>query len=263
MEKHLLPTIKFLLAFSLASFISLYSYSPPPDIDELLWEQLSPYFLPENHPIKQKLDSLFSQSRAIATQESLIAAGFRYTPTQGLHVTTIVHPDMQGWILKIKTDYGENVQEWQMWVCRINGSKLIQDYIKKNKLNKIFRVPRKYIYPLPIDPSPPNETGFYRKNFILLAENMDLVSPEKNYSLWLNKITKKQLKLIYTIVTDLGLWDSCRHNNICWCTNGKLAFTDTEFYHLWPVNYHPLMEGLNAKNRQFWKSLYKKDNHKE
>lgn len=231
-----------------------YIYNP--NVPKKIWKKVSHYFLPYHHPIKEKLDQIFSTTRATANLDALYAAGFSLTPLQGLRTIAIYHPDLPGWIIKINLDNQQSSRnDWESWINRIEGGQLIRFEIKKNRVSNLFKVPSQWIYPLPEYPSPPENLLANRKNFILIAEDMELVSHGENIAFWQEKITKKHLNALYIIVKNLGLRDCCRKSNVPWCKDGKLAFVDTESYNK-PVGFPDLLRSLNPDMQNYWKDLY-------
>lgn len=237
-------------------------YIQSPSVEDDVWEKVKPYLFPEDHPLKQVLDRIFSSTRVTATVDTLRDAGFVFTERQGLHVITTRHPDLPGLIIKLYTDfqYVENdwqyvEKDWEHWLKRITGANILRKAIPRLGYSDMFKVPKKWIYPLPYEPSPPDSPGYYRKNFILIAKDMDIVSVVKNRKKWREDIKRSHLKALYILIKKYGLDDSIRPNNVPWSRDGKLAFVDTEVHHRFPVNFHPMLEYLNTDNRKYWREL--------
>ena len=161
------------------------AYPPNPHVSNKIWKKASPFFLPEDHPIKPGLDQLFSSSRVILDLKSLELAGFiDPKPRKFTRLIVTKHPDFPGYIFKIYLDAQRyhKMKEWECWIKRIKGVRLIKQIIEERQLQSYFKTPQKWIYPLPAEPSPSED--FIRKNFILVEEDMDLLDSESNEDLW-------------------------------------------------------------------------------
>lgn len=233
-----------------ASF--LYNPWVPPD----LWQELEPYFLPHDHPIKADLDSLFSKMRVTQSANLFEKGGFGKPKMR--EPTNIVigrHEQFKDYIFKVYLDTQPSLNEWINWVHRIEGARAIQCSLERHGFLH-FCTPKKWIYPLPAEPSPPNATRFHRKNFILIVENMNILSLKDNRKAFRKKITPQILQELYTILTEEGLIDSVYPDNIPFTENGQLAFIDTE--HHYPgrsIPYEKLTPFLSKQMKEFWQAL--------
>lgn len=230
-------------------------YVKSPFVSDEGWNAVQPYLIPENHPIKAELDTIFSASRVTRDRESMAAAGFELTETQGLHIVACKHKQLKGYVIKMYTDLNSIEEDWKKWVNRVEGARLIKGAIEKFGYKNIFKVAKKWIYPLPLDPSPPDGPNYHRKNFVLVVKDMKLLDHKTNHKKYRNEADHRLLKKIYKITELLGLSDTPRANNLAWNKEGKLVFVDTETFHKWPVNYHPLVEFLSKYNRARWKEI--------
>ncbi|WP_059358920.1 hypothetical protein [Parachlamydia acanthamoebae] len=229
-------------------------YQKPPHISDQVWQTVSPYLLPENHPLRGSLDRIFSKSRALADTRSLKKAGFYWTKKGSYSpIYPTRHKKIKGYFIKIMTDAQEN-EDWKNWVHRIQGAQDTQKAINEFGCQSLLKVPKKYIYPLPTYPSP-GPGCKKRKNFVLLSEDMKLVERDKNKQLFRKKMTKAHLNAIYKVVTKVGLKDSLYYNNIPWAKDGRLAFVDTEHHHVWPVFYKRFFKLLSPEMLAHWKAL--------
>lgn len=241
---------------------TLFSYERNPYVSEEIWDKVSPYFLPEDHPLKEKLDEIFTKSRAIVGIESMKKAGFgKVAPQKYTQVVVARHEAVEGYIFKIYLDaqrYHKKKTEWYYWIKRITGARAIQQMIDEKGWHDIFKVPKKWVYPLPCDPCPPKD--FVRKNFILVEEDMDIVDNKTNYDLWGSEIiTHEILDHMYYMTTELGLWDCAKPDNAPFSRDGRIAFVDTQSVYEWPIRYDKLTSHLNKENKAYWKELIKKN----
>ncbi len=230
-----------------------YSYNPFVPLDD--WNALQPYFLPINHPVKDRLDRIFTKKRATASKESFEAAGFgKITLRQPTNIVVGKNPELKGYLVKAYLDSQPDFIDWGNWLNRILGAKAIKESIKVHGF-KDFLVPQKWIYPLPEHPSPPSKLGYHRKNFILIVEDMHILPNQETLDKYKKKISKGQLKGLYTLLSELGLIDSIFPDNIPFTKSGKIAFIDTEHHHLWPVNYQRFKQFLSPTMQEYWQTL--------
>lgn len=229
------------------------AYARPHAIDSATWHALSQYFLPPNHPIKEALDRIFS-SRVTLNGEALAQAGF-YNPQPREFSRIIVsgHPDLQNYLIKVYTDDQPNI-EWIDFKNRIEGANYIQEAINRHGYSRYFQVPKKWLYPLPVHPSPPPES--FQKHFVLVVEDMNISPKKTNFKQWQGAtLTPKLLDAVYVIIQDVGLDDSIYPFNLPFTKKGKLAFIDTARHHLWPIPFDKLTKYLSPKMQQYWRKL--------
>lgn len=233
-----------------------YPYKHNSHVSEEVWERLKPYFLPIHHPIKKRLDKIFKKHRVILSQEAFEKAGFQAKIRKADNIVVGRHPECPKYLFKVYFDT-HLFSEWEHLLKRIEGALAIQECIKDHHFTH-FCIPKKWIYPLPEEPPPPEKSGYYRKNFILVVEEMDLLSKKENLDAFKNEITPEMLTELYLIISQEGLIDSIYPDNIPFTKKGKLAFIDTE--HRYPgalVKFKVLGRYLSSDNKKIWKSLYK------
>lgn len=240
---------------------TLFSLDAPqksPYVTDETWEEVKPYLMQENHPIKHKLDAMFGASRIVAGPKTLQAAGFVILRKNNKadKVYVCKHKDFPGYVFKMYLDSQKQSREGHRWYRRCKGALATKECIKKHRLTNMFKVPKKWVYQLPLEPAAaPNSR---RKNFILIAEDMNIYSIEKNNHMWKSdKLTKKMLERIYLIVTEVGLSDSVHCANIPFTKKGNLAFIDTEHNNHWPIPYRFMNRYLNNTMQEFWSELVK------
>jgi hypothetical protein len=231
----------------------VYDYQRSPQVSEEVWQMVRPYLLPSNLPVKKKLDEIFKRRRVLANQESVRKAGFpKSAQRQYSRCTVSAHPYLEGFIIKMFTDDVLDVCDYQQWIHRIEGAKSIQATIDKKGYGHLFKVPKKWIYPLPASPAP----GEHGKNFILVAEDMKIYKHEKNTSRWKSDLmNKERANAMYVIMNENGLADSIYPFNIPFCKDGKQAFIDTEYHHRWPIHYEIMFSFFSQKMSQYWQKL--------
>jgi hypothetical protein len=252
---------KATLIFLFLWICSVEAMEKPPHIHQRVWDQVLPYLIPDDHPVKEILDSIFLKNRALLSDKTLLKAGFTNgTPRRWTHVIVTRHPMLPGYIFKMYMDvqrYFKEHAEYDHWIERIEGRNLIESMIDEQGLNHLFKVPKKWIYALPANPAPPKE--FIRKNFILVAEDMEILDNDENYAMWKSdKVTKEFLDILYAFLEKGGLRDLAKPANAPFSKDGRVAFIDTQEYYDWPVSYFKLNEHLRPEMLQHWKFLTKK-----
>lgn len=238
----------------------LADVNPSRYVSQDVWNEVKEYLIANNHPIKKTLDRIFSNSRVLYDLESMRGAGFDALPPQ--HQTQMIvakHPDLQGYVIKAyldEQDYYKGMPEYEYWIKRVKGAELIRESINAHKYDHFFKVPKKWLYLLPDDPSPPST--YLRKMFILVVEDMELFDNNTNENLWGSEwVTEDLLDALYTITTELGLLDSARPENCSFSIDGKGAFVDTELYHKSRVKYFRLTPYLSPSMQKYWKKITK------
>lgn len=261
----------FLASQSLYSFSSLFfsehqwiqrtkkidaPFSYNPLVPKKLWNELKPYFLPNDHPIKPQLDLLFSKIRATQSAELFEEAGFgKPFIRQPTNIMIGKHAQFKGYVFKVYLDTQPFLNEWENWVQRIEGARAIQACIDRHEFSNFF-VPKKWIYPLPAEPSPPNDPSFNRKNFILIVEDVYHLPKKQLFKAFKKKMTPQILQELAIIIKEEGLVDSVYPDNIPFTTSGKLAFLDTE--HCFPgkeIPFEKLTPFLSPSMQIFWQSI--------
>lgn len=232
-----------------------FPYNPLVSIE--LWNVLKPYFLPIDHQAKPALDRIFSTNRAIQSFQTFSEAGFNEPKDRGYNKIRLgKHRDLKGIVLKVYFDDQVITDEWNNWIRRIQGAEAIASYIREKKFTG-FTVPKKWIYPLPETPSPPDTPEFNRKNFILVAENMNLKTEDETKKLY-KKMSKKVMEQLFMIIRDVKLWDPSIIRNIPYTKNGDLSFIDTEYFHIEsPINYERMARYFSHELRPYWQAMIK------
>lgn len=236
---------------------NLEYYTPHRYVHPSVWEYLKPYFLPENHPVKPKLDRLFSK-RVTQNCHSLWKAGFvRPEPMKFSKTIVSKNKHIPGYMFKLFCDDQKGISEWQRLFYRVSGSIYIQDALDKYNINHLFVVPKKWIYPLPPEPSPPQHME--RKNFILIENELNIYTSKENNIMWKSPIINPTtLTWVYMLLQELGLNDSPYNFNMPITKDNRIAFIDTEHHHKWPVPFFKLWSFLSSDMGDFWNKLCEK-----
>lgn len=221
-------------------------------VDEDTWNALQPYLLPANHPIKPKLDQIFSVMRATATPLTMQGAGFQSLDIwKWDKVYVVKHPNLKGYLIKAYLDDQLYMDDIAL-VNRIIGAEALRDAIHAYGYQSLFKVPHKWLYPLPAIPHAPS--GLLQKNFILIVEDMLIVNKQENNKKYYS-ISENELLPLFILINSLGLADSIYIKNIPFSKDGKIAFVDLERHHLWPVPFKKLTPQLNSMMQKYWNEL--------
>lgn len=247
--------IKCLLGAAAIAFSTsaVEAKSLPATIQKLV----NPYLLPEDHPIKPSLDYLFSSSRVTLNLKSLEKAGFcKCKPRKFTKLVVTKHPAFPGYVFKLYLDaqgFHKDQPEYHYWMLRIQGAEQIRQEILAKNVGHLFKVPKKWIYTLPFKPQPPR--GYAIKHFILVEEDMDILSDEENKNLWgSNYVSHQLLDEVYAILTKIGLHDCAKPDNIPFSRDGKIAFIDTQSHGM-KVEYKKMNAFLSKENQEYWKNI--------
>ena len=201
------------------------------------------------------LNALFhSKERITANEKTLKKAGFKILHKGNWSKMLVIsHQRLPGYLVKLYTDDEPNVIDWVKCKERVKGALSVAACITKNNWCTYFKVPKKWIYPLPQDPS---YCGSNRKSFILLVEDADLISSEANLQKWESKkVSTDCLTALYCLLKNEGLRDSVYPFNLPFSKDGRIAMIDTEFHHEWPVPFKRLTKYLSVKNQAHWSLL--------
>lgn len=240
--------------FHTVSAIQTQAWTKPADLGDDIWEKVLPYLMPLEHPLKPKLDSLFQKKRITASFEAMEKAGFICLKLRNWdNVLVAAHHKLKGYLVKTYLDDQFGITEDYELLKRIKGANAIRQAIQDLHYEHFFKVPHKWLYVLPDHLA--SEPGCQRKHFVLVVEDMRLVSDIANPKKWKTKITKERLKCLYLLLNHVGLKDSVFIFNIPFAKDGKIALIDTEHYHDWPVPFHRLTHFLNPEMQEYWNLL--------
>lgn len=238
------------------SELARYAYNPNVSVE--FWTFAQPFFLPENHPLKPKLEKMLTTGgRVTASSATLKKAKFklvRRNHRNGVCVAT--HTKMKGYFFKVMTDDKRENDETVNFFKRIHGANLIRQAVRDHGYQHLFKVPHKWIYPIPPQPGVAPEA---QKNFILISEDMHVYTSKANRKKWASRsITQEMMTAMYIIMQELGLNDCIHTFNTPLGKDGRIAFIDTEDYHKWPVYFDYMTNNFSKTNQRFWKDLIRK-----
>lgn len=216
-------------------------------------EKIEPHLIPLDHPSKPIIDSIFSKSRVVQSEESIVNAGFSIISIQ--YDTSIIvarHPLVPGYVFKFYRDSlpngRENVPGWECLVTRCVNVKKIEQVITSQNI-KNFKVPSKWIYILPLEAVPSKK----HQPIALLATDMELESPEKTRLAWKTMIAPSHLDELY-ILFKAGYGTSALIDNLPLTKHGTFAFIDTEKSKR-KIKMHKVEEYFSKDMRHYWRHI--------
>lgn len=222
-------------------------YKVPRRIPKAEWKEVAPRLLPEDHPIKKRLDRILAKSRVMRNQITFIQSGFDfYKPRTKSNAIVAKHRKLKGYVIKAFLEDQPVESEWHNWLDRAKGAELAAEVIEKKGYHGHLKAPKKWIYMLP---NPKDRLC------ILVCEDMDVLKHHKNEKAWKRDMTKAKLDALYDVLETAGLFDSVYIDNTPFCKDGKLAFVDTEHHSKWPVRYDKLDGRLSGGMSKYWQSI--------
>lgn len=249
---------KFLLLlflfYSLLFPFFLNAYIKPAEIPDNDWEVLSPYFLPETHPIKAKLDQLIPDTSVLVDKSSLKKKGFYNLKERRSGMIVASHDKLKDYKLKIFL-HNNPLPDYLLFLTRIQGAEMIRESINRHNFNHLMKVPQKWIYPV--------TPAFYplrvpqTKFFVLVVEDMHTYPPQSNVVYYKEAVTREQIYALYTIINENNLFDSVYVDNIPMCMDQRIAFLDTEHFRSYtvPINWDRLLKNIRSKYRPYLQNL--------
>jgi hypothetical protein len=254
-QKFFFALLIFICVNSLVLSAKESKYTKPEEVSSLVWEDVKPYLMPMDHPLKKKMDKLFSSFRITESENSIIKAGFlRAKPAFFSKAIVSRHDNLKGYYFKFYSDEQEIDVESKQWIDRAFEAKSLKKTISDYGFKKYFVVPEKWIY---VIPDHPKSNGPYPKHFVLVAKKIDILKGGENRYKWQKDIRPKILNALWTIIEKEGLIDSLSGHNLPFTLDGKLAFIDLEYHHIWPVPYGKLTQYLSPKMQVYWENLYR------
>ena len=245
----------FIISLALLLFTSESGIAAPPAV----LDELQIYLLPNEHPAKPTLDSIFKKSRPTLCYEALENAGFTTYPRRKTsQVYCARHPRLKGYLIKTFLDQQAEIQEeWAHWLRRIRGADQMRAWIESHAYGHFFKAPRKWIYPIPQTKKNPPHSRLRPQEFLLVVEDMQTLSETENKKAWIHRMTEAHLNALYFALTENLLIDSIYIDNIPFCKDGRIAFLDTEHINVThiPLVLSRLLPRLSPPMAHHWRAL--------
>lgn len=220
------------------------------------------YLIPDDHPAKHILDEVTKTDGISVFHDSMsmIRAGFDKAapqPTTGIIVTR--HRRLPGYVIKAYLDtqkyYGGRPEDYY-WVKRVEGANLIRESIKKHNFGHLLKVPRKWIYKLPKARVLPLSAHCKPKKYILVEDDMDILSDDESTARWSSPYaTKELLFALHTVITEHRFRDCAKPANCPFSKDGRVALVDTQSFHKKKIGYKKLTRYLTPRMQSYWTSL--------
>lgn len=212
-------------------------------------------FLPDDHPIKLRLDSIFTSTRALSSTAAFHKAGFYNSKERRKGLIVTGHPDTPGYLFKLYLETSET-DEKEQCLKRINGANLIRNALDNYSLHHIMKVPQKWVYAVPDYNI--KQRGKFPKKYLLVVEDMNIFGDDENRKLYKKIITPEHLDALFIVLTTCLLSDSTWLPNIPFSHDGRIAFIDTEFagnsQTIWS-RLGRMNKNLSPEMRNYWTAL--------
>lgn len=204
--------------------------SQNPFLSERMGHLIAPYLLPSDHPMKARLDSIFSQTGVLENERTFADAGFSIIagPMPFSFVVVARHSEIPGYVFKLYLDSDsrrrKKIPHWMWLLRRCVGARGIKKIIEQKKIRH-FSVPDKWLYLLPALPF-----SSHPQPVILMETDMQPESRQVNRQKWKTVVTREHLDELYSILKEGhgGHGTGFLDNNVPFTRSGKFAFTDTE-----------------------------------
>ncbi len=235
------------------------SFQEHPYLTSEMRTRIIPYLMPLDHPAKEPLDWIFSQTRVLENEKSLLDAGFQVIAGPQPYSFAIIakHPLIPGYVFKLyldtETRCRKDIPNWVWLTQRCAGARGIKKVIKRNHI-RLFTVPDKWLYVVPAYTMP---TGPSPQHVILVATDMEPENEEVSREMWKTKITRKHLDELYLILKSGygGYGVLSIPCNVPYTKQGNFAFTDTEDPRTPFKLKGRVKKFLSNEMRRYWDSL--------
>ena len=240
----------FFVCLVLPIFASYPQLEKNPYLTKTMKQKITLYLLPENHPIRPTLDTLFAKIQTIENLETLIQNHFTILSVQEKsHVVVAKHPQLKGFLFKIYRNSLPNGRNhtigWESLVLRCKHQRKVKHLLLKKEI-RYFEVPEKWLYPLHVS----RKTD---QPIVLIATDMDLTSHEESIHAWKTKITKNHLSELYLILKK-GYSSVHVTYNIPYTKRGTFALIDLEKPRK-SHKLHRIERFLSDENQYYWQLI--------
>ena len=220
---------------------------------------IADYLIPFDHPVKATLDSIFSQSRVLENERTLVEAGFEVLvpPLANSYIIVARHPEIPGYVFKLHLDSEDRSRKqlphWIWLVRRCAEAKKIRKTIKRKNI-RYFSVPDKWIF---VPPVYPYSSALNPQPMLIVETDMELVSPEETEYKWKKWVKTKHLDELYSIIKHGygGISVLYLVNNVPFTKNNKFAFIDTEGPQSDHLKLKFIKKYLSKEMQDYWDSL--------
>lgn len=174
--------------------------------------------LPDNHPMKAKLDAVFSSEKE--PEAALRKGGFIFLRNGDQIIAQ--HPDVPGYLIKaISADSRKLSLLSNQWnLKRVKIAQELRSIIKERNYHN-FVAPQKYLYHIP-----GTSNTLYDLYYVVVVEKFDLIDADESKKR-LQNLTPAQTEALFSLIEKSGLSD-VHFDNIIFTKQGQIAFIDTE-----------------------------------
>ena len=214
------------------------------------------YLLPLDHPMKGAVDSIFSQTRVLENQRTLVDAGFEIIagPMPYSYIIVARHPAIPGYVFKMYLDSERRERKktphWKWLLRRCIGAQRIRNVIRSEKISH-FVVPDKWLYVLPIYPY---SSSLNPEVVIVMETDMEPEDKGVSKQMWKTAITREHLDELYSILKERNGGHLHMVKNVPFSKLGKFAFIDTEFLNS-DYELERVKKYLSKEMQRYWDDL--------
>lgn len=180
------------------------------------------YLLPNDHPLQEKIYSLFTDPKMFESPLELEKAGFELSPHYEEGFMVSWHPQLPGYVLKKFNNSVSKNKQLENYVTRIKGAEALAALIQKENLKNIV-TPKKWLYRLPDTFSDPISG---EPSYVLIAERMHLLDTKQNRKVYSSRVSKEIIEELTTVLYHFRGLDS-NLGNMPFTIDHQIAFIDT------------------------------------
>ena len=233
-----------------------HNFTRNPSLSHTMKKLMAPYLLPEKHPTKPILDTIFSSPNVIKNDTTLKKAGFKILFSQKKSFIRVVgHPLLKGYLLKLYPNSERRIEKgpagWKRLTVRCIVAEKIKRIIKEKKVHT-FVVADKWLYPLPV----PKHRNSKQQPIVLIVKNMNIFGRRESNIAWKTKASWSTIKGLYQIFSR-GYGSAFLSGNLPYTKDHKFAFIDTE-YDKRKISMRNARRRFSPKMRKYWNSLLRR-----
>lgn len=215
----------------------------------------TPYLLPSHSPLHHILHKIFANPEVMKNEHTFTNAGFitLFLRSRG-NLRIARHPKLKNYLFKLylTEEAGLRMKSRQnALIRRCTVAAGLRRLIHEHKLRYIT-VPDKWLYEV-ANPAHPHE-----KLFVLIVQDMRLVSREKSKAAWKTKVTRRHLRELYCVLRH-GYASLAIDQNISYTKSKTFSCIDTEYL---PRNFEleKVKKYFSKKMRRYWDALLTGEN---
>lgn len=209
-----------------------------------------PYLLPRHSSLRHALHEIFANREVMKNEHTFTHAGFitLFLRSRG-NLRIARHPKLKNYLFKLylTEEAGSKMKKRQnALVRRCTVAAGLRKLIHEHKLRYIT-VPDKWLYEV-ANPSHP-----HKKLFVLIVQDMRLVSREKSRAAWKTKVTKRHLQELYCVLRH-GYASLAIDQNISYTKSKTFSCIDTEYFQR-NFELQKVKKYFSKKMKRYWDTL--------